>query len=380
MSQLDLATALGRTQGWVSKVETNRVEIDSVSLLNALASTLGAHPNEITGRPFHGQNPADERGYTLVPQLTRELRRADLPAEGEHFRPFSELEGDLALLTRQRGQARYTQMAATATSLLAELHLAYERTEGHEQQRAYSLFALACKEVHSLAYGLGFPELVAFAQMRTKWAAQRSGNPHLEGVADYLAARDLWTTNDYGDAMLLLDHAAASVQASAERGDPASASLFGAIQLRAAVTAARANNADEAYTRLDLADEAARWEAPSDPYTLWWSTGNIGVHRVGIAVELCDGVEAVRRAQGFAIPRELPKSRIGHFFLDASRGYVWLGELDRALAALERAERMAPELVRNHPMAQGTVRQMLRLDRASTRERLRMIAHRCNVE
>ena len=380
LTQEELAEKVHRTQGWVSRIERGDIDIDSVTLLNSLAWALRAHPNELTGRPYYGMTDTDERGHNAVAALTRQLRRSELPAEGDRFRSLDSLTTDLAGLTQERGKARYTQLAEHAVDLLAELHVAYEQTEGVEQERAFSLYALTCKEVHSVAYGLGYAELIAYAQMRAAWAAQRSGNPHLVAVADYLSARDLWTTNDHTDAMLLLDRAAATVQSSAEHGDPPAISLWGALHLRAAVTAARANNADEAYTRLDLAEQALSWGKAVDPYTLWWSSGNIGLHRVGVAVELGDGVEAVRRAKGLVIPPELPASRIGHHYLDVTRGYVWLNEVDRALAALERAEHLAPQLVRNHPMAQGAVRQLLRLERSSTRERLRSMANRFRVE
>ncbi len=380
LTQEELARKVDRTQGWVSRIEHDDIDVDSVTVLNTLAWALRAHPNEITGRPYYGVTDTDERGHNAVASLIRQLRRSELPAEVETFRPLDELAAAVSQLTRDRGKARYTQLAERAVELLAELHAAYERTEGAEQERAFGLYTLACKEIHSVAYGLGYAELIAHAQMRAAWAAQRSGNPHLAIVADYLAARDLWTTNDYADAMLVLDRSAVAVQSDAEGGNPAAVSLYGSVQLRAAVTAARANNANEAYTRLDLAEQALTWGKAIDPYTMWWSSGNIGLHRVGVAVELGDGVEAVRRAKGLVIPADLPPSRIGHHYLDVTRGYVWLNEVDRALAALERAEHLAPQLVRNHPMAQSAVRQLLRLERASTRERLRSIANRFRIE
>ncbi len=38
MTQTDLAAALNRTQGWVSKVERGLIELDRVGLLNKLAA------------------------------------------------------------------------------------------------------------------------------------------------------------------------------------------------------------------------------------------------------------------------------------------------------------------------------------------------------
>lgn len=371
---------VGRCQSWVSKVERNLIDIDSVTVLNAVARTLEVHPNEISGRLFEGFNPAVDSGHTAVLDATRQLRRAELPAESEHHRPLSELATALTLVTRQRGEARYARIVADSVDLLAELHVAYECATGREQEDAYGLFALVCKELHSAAYGLGLAEVIALSQMRAAWASARSGNPHLLGMSDYLAARDLWTTNDYGDALFVLDRSAVALQSSAERGDAAAASLFGSLHLRAAVTAARSGNADEAYARLAIAEQALAWAPPADPYTMWWSAGNVGIHYVGVAAELCDGVEAVRRAGDLSTPLGLPKSRLGHFYLDLSRAHIWLGNGELALAALERADRLAPELVRHHPLAQGTVRQLLRSERASTRERLRSIARRCHVE
>ena len=157
------------------------------------------------------------------------------------------------------------------------------------------------------------------------------------------------------------------------------ASVSGALQLRAAITAARANDADEAYSCLDAADQAAR-RMDVDRYGNWFNAGNVALHGVAVAVELGDGAEAVRRSKTLVTPQDVPASRLAHHHLDTARGYIWVGDVERSLAALERADRTAPELVRNHPMAQATVRSLLRAERRSTRERLRRMATRLHVE
>jgi transcriptional regulator with XRE-family HTH domain len=58
--QADLATALGKTQGWVSKMERGLIEIDRVGLLNLLAAELHVHPNDLVGRPYTS-SPAENQ-------------------------------------------------------------------------------------------------------------------------------------------------------------------------------------------------------------------------------------------------------------------------------------------------------------------------------
>lgn len=99
LTQEELAAKVHRTQGWLSRIERCDIDIDSVMLLNSLAWALRAHTNELTGRPYYGVTDAEERGHNAVAALTRQLRRAELPAEGDTFRPLNILTTDLAKLT-----------------------------------------------------------------------------------------------------------------------------------------------------------------------------------------------------------------------------------------------------------------------------------------
>ncbi|MGW6577772.1 helix-turn-helix domain-containing protein, partial [Streptomyces sp. NPDC054945] len=54
VAQADLAAALGRTQGWVSKLEKGRIELDRAGLINAVAAALHCHPNTLIERPYSG--------------------------------------------------------------------------------------------------------------------------------------------------------------------------------------------------------------------------------------------------------------------------------------------------------------------------------------
>lgn len=376
LSQADLGHRVGRSQGWVSQIEHGEIELDKVSVVNELARVLHCHPREITSTPDFGE--AGQRGHAAANELLRRLRRLDLPAEADGGRPLPQLEAELDELGKLRGLARYTELGERTAELIVQLHAATESVDAHVREAAFTLLVHACKEAHSFAYGLGFPNLVELATARARWCAERSDDPLLPAIGDYMAARDAWTTADWEDAMTLVNRALNHVtEADAPTED--AAGLAGALHLRAAITAARANQADEAYTRLDAAADAAS-RMRVDRYRNWFGAGNVTLHGVAVAVELGDGVQAVRRAKAFVVPEDVPSSRLAHFYLDVARGHVWVGDVERGLAALERADRTAPQLVRNHPMAQATVRSLLRAERRSTRERLRRMATRLHVE
>ncbi|MBR7827809.1 helix-turn-helix transcriptional regulator [Actinospica sp. MGRD01-02] len=376
LSQRELGQRAGHGQQWVSQVERGDIELDKVSVVNELARALRCHPREILGTPNFA-TPA-ERANDAADDLVRQLRRLDLPPDLAAHRALPELEADLEELVVLRGEAKYAQLGARTVALIAELHAASAAPSQRDRERAFRILTHACKEAHSFGYGLGHPHLIELATSRARWCAERSDDPLLPALADYMAARDAWTTADWRDAMLLVDRAIDTV-ADAHAESKRAASLTGALHLRGAITSARSNDGDGAYARLEEAAIQAQLAKGADPYLNWFSIGNVNLHRVAVAVELGDGVEAVRRSKGLIIPKGLPNSRLAHHYLDTARGFVWVNEIERGLSALERAYRIAPQLVRHHPMAQATVRSLLRAERRSTRERLRTMADRLDV-
>jgi transcriptional regulator with XRE-family HTH domain len=379
MTQAELGNLVGRDQSWISRIEKGEYELDSVSQLNELARALRAHPNELTGRPLHDPAAPARRGHDAATDLLRHLRRLDLAPERSEHRPLEQLAEELAALTRLRGQAKYVQLGIQAVDLVTELHAATTDPGQARREAAFRLLAHTCKEIHSLGHGLGYPDLVVLAAWRVRWAAEHCDDPRMLAMADYLAARDAWTTADWADAMALIDRALAIVEQAPDPSGVGALSLTGALHLRAAITAARAGNAHEAYHRLDQAGDAAHGAGACDPYLTWFSAGNVGLHRVAVAVEIGDGVEAVRRSRGLIVPADIPPSRLAHHYLDTSRGFAWIGDPERSLAALERADSLAPELVRNHPMAQAVMRGLLRAERRSIRGRMHRMATRLQV-
>lgn len=384
LNQTELGALVGRTQGWVSMLESDQVTLDSIALINSLARALRVHPDELTGRPYrHGRSPAEDRGHASISEIRRQLQRFDLAPDWDA--PIRSVEGLAALvaeMTALRQKAAYTVLGERISAVLAELQAATHHYTGPDRERCFGLLAVAYREADSVAYGLGYADLSVLATDRIRWASARSGDSYLVAIGDYLRVRELWSTASWDDSLFLLDGALAALDDPYTAGEDKAVAVWGAMQLRAAITAARRLDADEAYSRLQLAHEASGRLGDADRhdyYKLVFTRPNVAVHDVAVAVELGDGVEAVSRGATLRLPADMPASRSGHHYLDMSRVWLWYGDRSRALAAMEKAEKIAPIMVRNHPVAQKTVRALLEAENRTYRERLRRLGARMNV-
>jgi transcriptional regulator with XRE-family HTH domain len=388
MPQADLASAVGKSQAWISKVEKGRIELDRAALINSIAAALHCHPNDLIDRPYVGTAP-DNQWQAAAASILRELRRYDLtPVFDGTPRASAELWQDMKRLHRLRDAAANIAILRSLPDLLREAHALAEVSSGHEQEEAFGIYAVCCKFAHTAAHALGHPELIATACERASWAARLSGDPVLPAVADWMRVWDMWATADWADATALADKALHGIESHFEVGALLAVRAWGSLQLRAAVSAARANNAGEADHRIDLARQAAeRADAGTGPpvddrHSLTFSTGNVTIHGINVALEMSDQTKALRLNQ-VANPEHLavlPNSRRGHHRMDLARAWLWDGDRHKALRELRGAEELAPQLVRNHPIARATLRKIVYAERASTREQLRGMSNRFHLD
>ncbi|MFI6471508.1 helix-turn-helix domain-containing protein [Streptomyces sp. NPDC050516] len=388
MPQADLATALGKTQGWVSKMERGLIELDRVGLLNLVAAELHVHPNDLIGRPY-ASSPAENQWQMSASSIMRELRRYDLaPVFDGTPRASGDLWREMTRLHRLRDAAANVAILRVLPDLLREARALAELSAGHEREEAYAIYAVACKFAHTAAHSLGHPELIAMAAERAAWSARLSGDPVMPALADWMRVWDMWATADWDDSLTLSDKAIAGVQRDYERGDPLAVRMWGTLQLRAAVSAARGGRAAETEERIGhakaAADRLSDYQGPPvyDRHSVTFSPGNVQIHAISVALEMGDQTKAlaINRRTGPDVVAALPHSRQGHHHMDLARAWLWDGSRDRALGELETAERIAPQLVRNHPVARSTLRSIVYAERIATREKLRRMSDRFHLD
>lgn len=386
LTQADLAADLRRTQGWVSRVERGTIELDKTSVINEVAAALHVHPNDLIARPYTA-SAASNRWQISAAAILRELRRYDLaPVFDGPPRGSAELWRATVALHRLRDGADNVGIMERLPDLLREARALAETSGGREREEAFAVYAVVCKFGHTAAHALGHPELVAMSCERAVWAARQSADGLLPAVADWMRMWDMWATADWEDALALADKALRAVEPLYGRGDPLALRVWGSLQLRAAVSAARGGRGPEARLRITQAREAALRAAGVAPefdrHSLTFSAGNVAIHGVNVELELSEQEEALRLHESMDAGAlgTLPRSRRGHYRLDLARAYLWSGRRERAVAELEEAERTAPQLIRNHPIARATLRRIVSAERATLRDGLRRMSVRFHLD
>ncbi|WP_436536088.1 helix-turn-helix domain-containing protein [Actinoplanes sp. HUAS TT8] len=388
MAQADLAAEMGRTQGWVSKVENGTIELDRAALINRLAAALHCHPNDLVERPYVAGKASENQWQVSAASILRELRRYDLsPVFDGQPRPAEQLWLDTERLHRLRDAAANVAILKVLPDMLRESRALAEVSSGREREEAFAIYGIECKFAHTAAHTLGHPELIAMACERAAWSARLSGDPVMEAVADWMRVWDMWATADWDDSIALSDKALRSIEDQYNADDPLAIRAWGTIHLRAGVAAARAGRAAEAEERIGHAKTAAERmdiedEPPFDRHSLTFSGGNVEVHAVAVQLEMGDHAKALvlnERADPARVAA-LPSSRRGHHHMDLARAWLWDGNRDKALVELEKAEKIAPQLVRNHPIGRATLRKIVYAERTATREKLRRMSDRFHLD
>ena len=143
--------------------------------------------------------------------------------------------------------------------------------------------------------------------------------------------------------------------------------------------ATRASEEELARECMRKAEDAARRiGADRNDFETEFGPTNVALHAVGIAVELGDAGEALRRAATIDTSR-LSIERRARFLLDVARAYAQRRKAADTVRALEEAEALTPEQVRSHPMVREMVRDLLRGERRSVNPALRALAQRVGV-
>ena len=78
------------------------------------------------------------------------------------------------------------------------------------------------------------------------------------------------------------------------------------------------------------------------------------------------------------LPADVSRERSSHHYIGLSRAWLWQHDHLKALACVTKAERIAPQRTRYHPMARETVTQLLDIQKRMP-EPLRGIAARIGL-
>jgi transcriptional regulator with XRE-family HTH domain len=365
--------AIRKTRGWtarelarrsqvsyslLAKVETGAVPA-SPAFIGAVARAFGVDVTRVTGQPYPGPgNGAALQG--AVEPLRRALLAYDLPPPDDvRLRPAGELRAEVAAVSQLGRQARYLQLSQTLPGLLAELQAAIAAASDAERPALYALLAEAYGGIAGLAHQLGYADLRALTLDRIEWASRQCGDPVRVARTQWSRGGSLLGAAAYDQGLALMERTRGELGPDPARLDEAGRSVYGSLHLRSAVLAARAGRRQESDAHLAEAQQiAATVPDGANHYGMEFGAANVGLHEVSAAVEMADGALAVGRAEDVhraGYLDRLPPVRVGHYHIEVARGWLYYGDRHRALSALNRARRIAPQQARHHPMVRDTV-------------------------
>jgi transcriptional regulator with XRE-family HTH domain len=378
LTQTGLAARVPCSKSLIAQVERGHKPA-TPSLIAGVARALNVDVTELTGQPYRGSDARSDRIHAAIPEIRQALVYWDMPPVLDvPPRSLPDLNRDIKRCSRLRIQASYVELGAALPVLIKELTVHAHEALGADRAQAFRLLTDAYIAVDSIAYALGYMDLLALAVERAAWAADRADDPLLRQVAAIRRSQTFLAAGAWDGGIALLDRAGRELEADLPE-DPGALSVFGTVHLRAAIMLARGNRNAAARARMAYAREISdRLGRDTPDYGLLFGPTNVGIHEVAVAVELGDADEAIRRGAALTLPADLPRERSSHHYIDMSRAWLWQGKTDKALACVWRAERLAPQRTRYHPMARETVLRLLDIQRRVP-EQLHGLAARMNL-
>ncbi|WP_113705642.1 helix-turn-helix domain-containing protein [Nonomuraea lactucae] len=360
--QATLAERIGRSVSWLSKVENGRLPLDRMSVVGQLAEVLGVEVAELTGQPYRHESADLDSGHAATPALRLALQQATMPGgaallSGRQPRTLDELEANVKLAEQLRQDAKFTALGDVLPSIINDLTLITADSSANHD-RAEALMLRACHMARVSSNLLGHHDLGWTAVQRELVAAQRVGSPDLVAAASWDLC-GVWLHEAQLDpaksaALSALDQ----IEPHVGENDTIKA-MWGALHLRAAVAYSRLWDPREVESHLEEARRVAE-SLPRDGnvFQTQFNRVNTTIHAVEVSMELGRPRDVITRAEHVEIAEIASSERQAHYWTCTAAGYHMNRKDNEAVDALLRADRIAPQHVRNRPMVRNIVRDL----------------------
>jgi transcriptional regulator with XRE-family HTH domain len=364
LSQEVLAGLVGKTAEWLRKVETNRAELDRLSVIREVARELDVSLGDLIGEPSLLEW-SKESGRRTIPALRavlhdyRDLAPGLVGSVAESPPLLRDLEREVGQVWVAYQNSRYGSLARRLPYLIHDCQAATRSWDGADAQRAHALSAYVHQVATLLLTKLGEADLAWIAASRGLVTANAGNDPVVVGSLSRAAAHALVSIGEYQQAQGLVSTMAQHLQPLLTRPTPQLLSVYGSLHLVGALAAARDDNRTTATTHLAEGQAAAR-QLGGDANHVWTAFGptNVKIHEVSAAMELGDVQRAVDLAPTVDTSGMPVERRVRHA-IETARAYARWNRIDEALDALLTAERIGPDQVRYHRLSRMLVRRIL---------------------
>ncbi|MFF0492939.1 helix-turn-helix domain-containing protein [Nocardia sp. NPDC004068] len=356
-----LAGLVGMSPSWLKGIERGTRLPPRLPMLVKLAEALGigdvvllaGTDMDIGGSPSipvrsFGHIPHDAlpaiREAVREPLLRTPDSQVDVPA-------LAARTADAWHLWHQSPNHR-TDVGRILPRLITDGRTAVRVNEGEARRRANEILAdIYALTQHEVVWA-SETELVWIVADRAMAAAQDADTPIALAGAAWTMGMVQRTTGDTDAALTLVNEAAELLLPRLpESGDEVRA-MYGALQLHAATTSARAGREGDAWRYWDQAKDAVEKIAPNyhHPWTMFGNS-NVQLHAVSISADLSKSNDARIHAEHID-PDSIPsRERRGRLGVEIARSYHQRRDFAAMIHWLEYAFRTANDSVQYSPSA-----------------------------
>ncbi|MEU6132994.1 helix-turn-helix transcriptional regulator [Saccharopolyspora sp. NPDC047091] len=359
---LDTAAGLaGISKSYLSLLENGRRQFDRRGLLEDLARALSCSVADITGQPYPPTDRDTAEAFSAIPGIRLALNEFG-PDETPDVRarPLDALVEWAERANAYRDQTRYSLAGQDIGSLLTELHVHAATGSAGDRERALSAAVVVCVVAGSLARNAGNIDLAISCARRGHEFACRAEDPGLRGLARWYWAQGLMRLAARRRVDSVLTEGIAELDPLLDTGNrTCTAEMAGMMHLTQAQAAARDHRPDDAHLHLAEADSLAQRTGERNAARLHFGPTNVALWRLAIGVELSEGgrahAEAVRAAPDVTLLGS--NNRACSWHLDLARALAQDGKSGdpEVIRHLDAADRIAPQRIRNDPIARELV-------------------------
>ncbi|OZV80874.1 transcriptional regulator [Micromonospora echinospora] len=375
-----LGGLVGRSAEWVKAVETDRILPPRIHMLDRIARALKIDVSvlavELGDRSTAINGPEHPALVSVRDAVNHVAFSGDTPAES-----LSSLRERLAMAWRARHQAadHRTALGGLLPGLLRDGQRAVLAYESDERRQAQALWAEMLGLAQMFIAYQPAAELLWRVTDRAMVAAQESGDPEAIARAGWFLGQVHRDAGDWDTAMVVTLDVLSALETQAVDGSTNLLALWGALNVEAAYTAARAGEEGRAWRYWDRADQVAQ-RLPESFYQPQTSFSRVimGPHAVTVAVELQKPGEAVRQARRHDAAAIPSRPRRARHLIEVARAHYGKDDRESAVAMLRQAYESAPETIRYNGYARQITLDLLEGPR-STRDDARDLAARAGL-
>ncbi|WP_260462755.1 helix-turn-helix domain-containing protein [Streptomyces sp. TRM72054] len=366
LSQVALARRAGVSVSLLSKIEVGDRALTQ-GIAAVLARAMGLTLDELLGTA--PVERADENSLTALNYAVRRFDIPDVPPAHPE-----DLPRQLAELNEHRYR---TQLSAVLQKLPGVLADATNYAHATQSPDAWTRVADTYSVVYWLAARFRWMHLAELAVMKQRLAAERA-----HPIAATVAARDeagtFLNSGDFAGGLAIVDRAIVEAESTLEGRDRAFG--LGILHLRGLTLAGRLKDKAAAEEHIRAAwREAEEYGADADEHGIHFGPDQTATHVISTFSDMDQHRCALDTADDLIRGgTDLPATRIGPLHMNLGRSHLALGDRASALASLEEAWEVAPEMAKVHPTSQELIRVLTSLHRRSN-PRLTRLAKRAGV-